>query len=304
MALIDEFRKRMQEQQQPVQQMDAQAALQRLAQAKTGKAAAGPQAPKASAIGQSVAQQQVASQGAQQAQQANVGMEQLAAGAAAQQSQIDLFRQRLAAEQQASQAGMAAKGTLAAESLAGNEARATKQLTSQEDNKLNMLSSDMRNKLQGLASERRITTDDIFESFRQDTADLEMRKDAAQLEQYAFQAALANKAYLQELDAIGKTRLLENDLNFKKEYTNIKLGDATSALLEQLGWKTAFDADERAFQEQMGKMDIDSAIAVANTAIQQSNTQAVFSGATQAAGTYVKDKAAADKEAAAIKAST
>lgn len=287
MALIDELRKRLAEQQQQIQPpIDAQAQLQKLAQAKTGKATAAA-APVASSLGQQQAQSQLASQAAQQGIQQQAAQGQLEAAAAQQQSAADSFRQRLAKEQALASQSLAAKGALATESLAGNEARAQRQLSVQESNKINAVSAASANQLNSLAAERRVATDDIFESFRQSNEELEFRKDAAQLEQYAFQASLANKAYVQEIEAVGKLRGLENDLNFKKEYASIKLGAEKESLLQQFGWQAAFDADEREFQMQMGSMSIDQAIALANAQIKQSNTQAIFTGGAKMASSYV-----------------
>lgn len=278
MALIDEFRKRMQQQQQAVQPApDVQGQLQKLAQAKTGKAGT-PGVPVASTMGQNVANAQLASQAATQGMQQQLQTQQLAAAAQQQQSAVDLFRQRLQAERQLSQQGMAAKQATTMEALSGTEARTKKQLSTQEELKLNALNGDYKNKIADLATNRGIQTDDIFEMFRQDTADLEFRKDSAQLEQMAFQMGMTNKAYLQELDAIGKLRGLENDLNFKKEYAKLKHGAEVDATLAQLGWQSAFDADERTFAMEMGKMDIDAAISLANAYISQANKQAIVSG--------------------------
>jgi len=288
MALIDEFRKRMQQQQQAVQPApDVQGQLQKLAQAKTGKAGA-PGAPVASTIGQNVANAQLASQAAQQGVQQQMQTQQLAAAAQQQQGAIAQFRQRLQAEQQLAQQGMAAKQATTMEALSGTEARTKKQLSTQEELKLNALNGDYKNKIADLATNRGIQTDDIFEMFRQDTADLEFRKDSAQLEQLAFQMGMTNKAYLQELDAIGKLRGLENDLNFKKEYATLKHGAEVEATLNQLGWQQAFDADERTFTMEMGKMDIDQAISLANAYISQANTQAIVTGGVKAASSYAQ----------------
>lgn len=288
MALIDEFRKRMQQQQQALPAApDVQGQLQKLAQAKTGKAGT-PGAPVASTIGQDVANAQLASQAATQGMQQQSQTQQLAAAAQQQQSAVDLFRQRLQAERQLSQQGMAAKQATTMEALSGTEARTKKQLSTQEELKLNALNGDYKNKIADLAANRGIQTDDIFEMFRQDTADLEFRKDSAQLEQMAFQMGMTNKAYLQELDAIGKLRGLENDLNFKKEYAKLKHGAEVDATLAQLGWQSAFDADERTFAMEMGKMDIDQAISLANAYISQANTQAIVSGGVKAVSSYAQ----------------
>jgi len=288
MALIDEFRKRMQQQQQAIQPVpDVQGQLQKLAQAKTGKAGAAG-APAASTIGQDVAQQQLASQAAAQGAQQQLQTQQLVAASQQQQGAIDQFRQRLQAEQQLAQQGMAAKQATTMEALSGTEARTKKQLSTQEELKLNALNSDYKNKIAELSTNRGIQTDDIFEVFRQDSADLEFRKDSAQLEQLAFQMGMSNKSYLQELDAIGKLRGLENDLNFKKEYATLKHGAEVEATLSQLGWQSAFDADERTFTMEMGKMDIDQAISLANAYISQANTQAIVTGGVKAASSYAQ----------------
>lgn len=281
MALLDELKRRIGiAKPQPPQ--DAQATLQTLYQAKTGKEAAA--APVASSVGQDVAKEQLATQQAQQQQQANLQTLGLEQAASAQASQLDQLRARLAAEKKLAEQQMAAKGAMARSALTGGEARASAQLAGQEENKINAVNAAYKNKLTDLATNRRLSVDDIFSQFQQSNQELELRKDNAQLEQLGFQAALANKSYLQEIDAIARQRGLENDLSFKKEYARLKSGEQMDSLIRQLGWKGIADADDRAFQEQLARMSVDQAISLANAQMAQSNKQAIASGIIKGAG--------------------
>jgi hypothetical protein len=282
MALIDEIRKRLEAQKAslPTAQTTSQQ-LQGLLQAKTGGVSAPGQSPKASMLGAEAAQANVQQAATQQSLEQQLASQQLGEAANQQAQQQQLAQQQLTAQRQMTQAEMAAKGTMAREELSGNEVRARVSLTAQEEMKTDAINGQYRNKINEMTSQRNIAVDDLFRDFSQSMEELDFRKDAAQLEQTAFQLAMKDKKYLQELQSVAKVRDLQNSLTFRKEAAILKFGEVTSSLLDELGWRRAFDADTREFTNMMSGMDIANAIRIADASISDSNKSMIASGVIQ-----------------------
>lgn len=289
MALLDELRKRM-TQQKPLVQQDVQGQLQKLATAKTGKAAPMVAAPVASSLGQQQAQGDVAAQATQQQLQANLQQQALSEAAGQQSTELAQLRQRIENETKLAEQQMAAKGAMAREALTGQETRTKNILSSQERQKLTGMSSNYKNNLNKMATDNKIAVDDIFANFAQDTKELEFRKDGAQLEQIAHNMAMANDKYLQELSSIWAVRDLENELSFNKESANMAYGNTVLDVLGKIGYQELANADDRTFNEMLGRLNIDQALAVGNAQIAQAQASMIVSGVAQGAQTYIANR--------------
>lgn len=285
MALLDEIRKRMQQSKAP-NVTGTQEQLSRILQAKKGKAAPVSGGPKASAVGEQAVQGELSQQARQQQMQGAMGAAQLGIQQELQQEQQQLGQEELASQRRMVESGLAQQAELARAGMASQMESARVQRTAQEEMKTNAINSQYNNAIQDMASQRRVQADNIFSTFRQGMEELALRQDAAELEQLSHNMAMSDKQYVDELDAIGKIRGLENDINFKKEMLDLQLGDNTKSLVDELGWRRAFDADEREFQLQVGKMSVDDAIALADAKIRDANTARAVNAAVKVGKSY------------------
>jgi len=289
MALMDFINKFRKQAEQPAPQVGGEGAAAQIAsllKAKTGKGGAtGTPAP-ATAI---AAQNEANAANAALQQQALAGQAQAAQiGQAAQNVEQGLAagQDKLQQQERMFQVGQTAQATGAREQLAGQAGMAREQMSAQQVMKTDQINASYQNNLAKMAAERGMTEANIWESFRQSSADLEYRKDVAELEQAAHVQSMANKSYVMQLQTIGAQNRLQDNLEFQKEATRLTLGNKVDQLVTQLNWKDLFNADEREFAVQMGQMDIDTAMKVLSAEIEQANTTAIASGAIKGAGSY------------------
>lgn len=288
MAILDDIKRRLAKTKTP-DITGTQGQLQNVLQAKTGKVAthAG---PKASSVGEQAVQSELEQQAQQQQLQGVMAGQQLQQQQDAATSQQDLQEQQLTSQRRMAESEMAQQSVLAREGISGQAERSRMQRNAQEEMKTSAINNAFQEAVTSLASQNNIQQDNLFQNFRQSNDELDFRKDASQLEQLAFNMAMSDKEYLDELSAIGKMRQLENNLTFKEDYAKMVHGEETSQLIDQLGWKEAFNADEREFQSQMASMNIDQAIAMANASIKDSNNRALASGIIQGTQAYSQAK--------------
>jgi len=114
-------------------------------------------------------------------------------------------------------------------------------------------------------------------SFKRENVALEARRDAAQLEQLGHVLALQDKAYLDELNRIGERRKLYDKANWEKEKRSVIYGANLSRIMEDLGFRRGEDIKDRNFQEQMTRIDLDTALSMAVQAAKDANTTAIAS---------------------------
>ena len=290
MAIIDDIRRRLAQTKAP-DITGTQKQLQSLTKAKKGKApTATSSVPQASSVGEQAVQSELTQQSSQQQLQGAMTGQQLQQQQETQAEQQRLGQESLDVQKDMAQKEMAVQSELAREGLAGNAERTRMQRTAQEEMQTASINNAFKQNTANLASERGIQQDSIFSSFRQSNQELDMRQDAAKLEQLSFNMALGDREYVDELNAIGKIRNLEDRLTFQKEHAILSMGDSTLQMIEQLGWKESFYASEREFQTEMANMDIDSAIALSNRMISDANSKAVASGAITGAQSYNKGR--------------
>lgn len=264
-----------------------QAGVQKLLRAKAGKAggAAGPAAS-------NLAEQATLATGAQATQQQAVSGamagQALAQQAAAQQAGTTQAQRELAARGRMAGAELLTKGTQARENLAGNEERASAVREAQAAQKIAVLNSQALQDLRKRTTDRGISLDNIFSQFKQSNQELEFRKDAAELEQLGFQMAMSDKAYLDELDRIGKERQMESTVGFNEEMNRVVLGENLNATLDDLNFKTAFNAQQRDWEKTLTNMGIDAKLELARAMIDDSNKQAMWNGVGNLAGEGAK----------------
>lgn len=282
-SLAEEIRRRLREKDAPAAATGG-GEIGRILQTKaTGKATAG--------AGAGPAVSNIAEQAAQSQAQAQQQTSRIAGGVAAQQvgQAEEELRQRgeLAREEMQSRERMATQQVAGAEQMATEERVAKREeagarLSSAEQQKTAQLNSAYQNELARIAAERRINTEDMLQQFSQGNAELASRKDAAQLEQILHVQALSNQKYVDELQRVGRLQRLEDEVRFKEEAAQLAFGDDLQRLLQDMGFKAGMLEDERAFQEMLANIDIDTALALGRTEIKQENTKAIAEGVTGA----------------------
>lgn len=269
---------------QATTQGDAQADVQRLLAAKAGRA--GVSGPRASSIGQNVAQQQVAGQQRQLDLQGALLGQQVAAQGQAVAQQKALSDEQLASQRRITEQQLAAQAATGAAGRAAAGEVKSAELAAREEMTRNQLSNAADQAAKELASERGTTLDQIFAGFRQSNAELAQRKDAAQLEQLGFTLALRDKEYIRDLQEIGQLRRLQNDLSWKEEVQRVTFGEDLNNLLKALNWESAYNADERAWGTKMANMGASQALDIANAAYKQEATKQTVSGIIGAGKAY------------------
>lgn len=252
-----------------------QAAIQA---AGTGKAASDvPAAP-------SLAEQAAASgafKGVQQAADA-AASQASALGQAEQQeaAQTGLQQQALAEEMRQGQQQLAAQATTQRANLASQQSQAMQRLDSNEEMRREKITMEAEQAVANLLSNKKLTENDIWQSFQQDERELEFRRDQAAIEQMGTMMALRDRAYVDELDRIGRQRRLDDQLSFEKESARLALGDQLALYLDKLGWAEADLTDNLRFAEKLAQMDINQAWAMLKMASDAASAAQVASGVT------------------------
>lgn len=182
----------------------------------------------------------------------------------------ELAQERLAAEAAAARAGVTA-----AEEEARLRRIAKGEATTADIN------AQAEQRLRDLASARNIQMDDLFAQFEASNLELADRKDAAQLEQMAFNLAMQDKKYLDELDKIGQQRTLENDLSYDEELQRISMEANLDQLMDDIGFQSSRKVADRDYQRQLAQIDIDTAIEIARASARDAATRAKWQAAGQ-----------------------
>lgn len=262
MALVDEIQKRLTAQPAPAaggvsQQAQALAAFQ----AKTGKATGGG-APRASNLGEQLANAQVDAANQQLTLKGATAAAGLAAGQAQLADSAAVAQRRLEAQRADAQADVAATRVEAQANRQATVAETQSRLRTKELLTTEELNAKADAAIAKLSSDRGIAEADIFAEFRASNNELAWRRDQSQLEQLAQQLAFRDKEYVDTSKRIGLERRLESDLGFASEMNYLVLGAQLDEHLKQLGFQVDLNADKRAFDEQLAQMDLDMALAI------------------------------------------
>jgi hypothetical protein len=296
-SLFETLQKKLTEQDDPLAggQQDKIAAALR---AKSGKATAAA-TPGASNLGEQAAQSLGQAAVDQTAQQGQLLGTQIGQQATLQDQRLDAAKADLASQEQQGQANIATQQQVAAENLQAQQQGAIQGIQFNEALKTEQVITAADQQLRALASERNLSIDNVFRQFAREQKILANRKDQSRIEQVGFMLAMRDQAYMNELDRIGKERDLKDQLNYQDEMTRLVMGENLSLLLDDLDFKTALNADQRAWNEHLASMDLDAAISLASATLHDQNVAAQISGAgdvvktgTTAYVQYKKDKAA------------
>lgn len=266
----------------PTQATTSQAGIEKILKAKSGKAGGGASVPAASSLAAETATAQAQSELRQGAFRGAL------AGAEMQQKSEQISEQKKLGEQALESKGRMAKERMQAESkIAADQRRAREeqartQRTAEENMRMDAMEASATQRLRDLATQRDLTIDNIFADFDRSNKELALRKDAAELEQLGFDLAMSDRAYMDELNRVGRERLLSNELQFSEESARITLGDQLEATLQRLDWARDFNGDRRNWEQKLGQMTIQNALDLYEAQVEAANQRAFIEGATGA----------------------
>lgn len=259
--------------------------IEQVLRAKSGKAGTGgTTTPAASGLMAESAQQQ----GQQALREGAMRGAMIGAGLREEETAIK-ERQQLGQEQLASKAKLAREGMMAETQMAAaqrqaREEQARMQRSADENMKLDAMQANATQRLRDLMTQREVTMDNLFAEFDQSNKELEFRKDQSELEQLGFDLALSDRSYIDELNRIGRERMLTNELQFSEESARITLGDNLASLIQQLDWARSFNSDRRSWEEKLGQMSLDDAMQIYEMQVKGANERAIAEGIGQMGG--------------------
>ena len=256
--------------------------------AKSGKAGGGQSAPAADTILEDTAIRQsedTLRQGSLQGALAGAGMREKEAEIAGRK---ELSEQQLKSKGKMAREGMQAESKMAAAQRNAREDMARNERSANENMKLDSMEASAAQRLRDLTTQREINLDNIFGEFDRSNKQLHQRRDQVELEQLGFDLAMSDRAYIDELNRIGRERLLTNDLQFSEESARITLGDNLEAVIQSLDWGRAFNGDARNWQEKLASIDLNAAMAMEASMVKGANEAAMYKGAGDAMSAGIK----------------
>lgn len=136
---------------------------------------------------------------------------------------------------------------------------------------------------QGQQQQARLQSQQILGDLERNRGQLNLDKDKAQLEQLGHVLAMQDKRYVAELQNVGRKQRLDSDLGFREELTRSVLGSNTDLLKRQLNGQSILNADRRAFTNEMSKMNMATALEIANNEMRDAARAGQYSAATSVA---------------------
>lgn len=116
----------------------------------------------------------------------------------------------------------------------------------------------------------------IFNELERNKSQLGSQQGIAKLEELGFVLGLQDDKYVFDLEQQGEKQRLGNELEFKQSLQKAIYEDMYDLMEADTKFKEMIDADSREFQNELAKMDIEQALAVAATQASQANKQAMW----------------------------
>lgn len=202
------------------------------------------------------------------------------------QNQMQEQQTLLAEEQQEQQLLQQQKNlmnqeTAQSQRLGARADMAAEEMLAREQNQTLQLEKAYSNVLAELASERGIVEQELFSWANQQRGELSLAERRAFIEQTAHSMALADRKYTDQIKQIAQVRDLQDQLNFKKEATFLAFGQNFEILGQQFDMQRLINADAREFQDMIKRMDINTALAMAEQASKESVYKSMLTGAAE-----------------------
>lgn len=121
-------------------------------------------------------------------------------------------------------------------------------------------------------------SDNILNQFERGQKSLQNSKDIADLEQLGFQARLESEQYVNQIQLEGDRLRLDDDLSFKTQLAKEQWSSDIALFQDKVKMREMIDADNRVFLEEVSKIDINSALELAESEAKQANTESMIQG--------------------------
>lgn len=135
---------------------------------------------------------------------------------------------------------------------------------------------DILSKREDIKQSFNLDTENLLQDAERNRQRLNTDEYKAKMEQVGFNIRLNNKQYTDALEREAAYQNLDNDINFKYAMANQIFKDDQAVLGEYLDFQRLIDADERAYQEELSKMDDDYAYKVAEAELQSAQKQGKY----------------------------
>lgn len=107
--------------------------------------------------------------------------------------------------------------------------------------------------------QNKVRTSQLLNDLQRDRDTLDMRKDAARLEQVASSLRLQDKKYVDNLQREGGKRRLDNSLEFNQALTQSIFDDNQDILQKNMDGQSILNANDREFRKSLAQMGADDA---------------------------------------------
>lgn len=171
------------------------------------------------------------------------------------------------------------------ETAATEQARAGAEQQRGLETQYNKLSQDYDYAQRELGEQQRQTQNNLLDrasqiltEFEQGSRELDYNKDKAKMEQLGFTMRLSNQQYVDTLQREGKRARLDNALAFKEALQRQVYRDEEDLLANNLDFRKLLAADQRTFENELGQINIDQALAIASAESREANDKAKWSG--------------------------
>ena len=126
----------------------------------------------------------------------------------------------------------------------------------------------------------KIQTDNILNEFATGERRLNNRRDLAAMEQVGTALRLENQQYIQNLQQEAQKARLDDSLNFEEALTRDMYQHSEDMMIDESTFNTLIRMDDRAFEQELAKINAAIALELMEKQIKAANTQAMFGAAT------------------------
>lgn len=137
---------------------------------------------------------------------------------------------------------------------------------------------ELEQKKQAFRQEAQRNLENIYAEAGRAEKELDLNKYKSSLEQAGFYERLRNDKYLTNLQMEGDKQRLNTELGFKRALLQDSLIDAQNLMGDQMAHQVLFNQNARQFDEELAKMDLNTASAILASKISAANQQAIFGG--------------------------
>lgn len=128
--------------------------------------------------------------------------------------------------------------------------------------------------------ETKMKTNQLLSQLSRDRGTIEFEKDKAALEQTTFLMSMQDKAYVDQLQDIGRRTRLDNEVAFGEEMQRLAIGSSLALLKDKLKGRDVLSASDRDFAAAMSALKVEDALRIAKLEMADTEAQAALEAAT------------------------